>query len=276
MQWWAAVLVVCAWRGEAADLGTEALQAIFPGMDVVATTRHRDDSGKDRWIASPDALAAEAIYQVNGPPANAIERCASENLGSAHFSQSREVRLLLLPWPRTRADYAGVLQYSFIGSNPAGSCWSIGAVIHLARRGPQWEVVERRLVEPHRHNKFEGVQMVDVTGDGVEDLVVEPSFGGPGASGSSLLIFDLSGRRLRPILQTQSRLEFGKDDAYSQKLDPPGSVESGGKSVCFELTVYVKGGRVYSKPRVTHECYPSGTGVDEKQARVINQGLRPL
>lgn len=42
----------------AADLRTDALQAIFPGMDVVATTRHRDDSSKDRWMAYPDALAA--------------------------------------------------------------------------------------------------------------------------------------------------------------------------------------------------------------------------
>jgi len=83
------------------------------------------------------------------------------------------------------------------------------------------------------------------------------------------VVFDLSGRRLRQILATQSRLEYRASDRYSQILDVERSVATGGASVCFELTLY-------DKPRVSHECYPTGTGVDEKQALLLDQGLRPL
>ncbi|HXA52008.1 MAG TPA: hypothetical protein VNV86_16945, partial [Candidatus Acidoferrum sp.] len=100
--------------------------------------------------------------------------------------------------------------------------------------------------------------------------------GGAGSIGTSMLVFDLSGRRLRPILETQSRLEYMTSDRYSQELDVERSVAQEGRSVCFELTVFAKNEKVYPKPHVSHECYPMGTGVDEKQAALLNQGLRPL
>jgi hypothetical protein len=266
MNWrWLTLCMLCG-HVAAADLRQDVLQAIFPPMEVVATTRHRPDS-----LRYPDAFANETIYQVNGPAINEIERCASGGL-----SKSREVQLQVLPWPRTRADLVAVVQYRFIGASPAGACWSIGLVLHISRRGQAFEVLERQLMEPMHHSMFAGVRLLDLNGDGVEELVVEPDAGGTGTFMTSMLLFDLSGRRLRPILETQSRLEYLTTDRYSQDLDVERSVAQEGRSVCFELTVFAKNEKVYAEPHVSHECYPMGTGVDEKQAALLNQGLRPL
>jgi hypothetical protein len=271
MKWWAAVLVMCGGRCDAADLRTEVLQAIFPGMDIVATTRHRDDASRGGVMQYPDAFAPEPIFQVNGAAANEIERCASE--GSPSFS--REVRIRVFDWPRTRVDLLAVVQYRFIGAQPTNVCPSVGMIGHLSRRGTAWQVFERRLVEPDHHWSFAGVNLADVTGDGVPELLLEPKLSGGGGTGTLLQVFDLSGRSLRQILGTDSRADT-PGDRYSQVIDLERSAASGGRSVCFELTVFVKNNRVYSKPRVSHECYPTGTGVDDKQARALNERLRPL
>ncbi|HXA50223.1 MAG TPA: hypothetical protein VNV86_07970, partial [Candidatus Acidoferrum sp.] len=185
---WSIALSILCCNVAAADLRQDALQAIFPAMEIVATTRHRPDS-----LRYPDAFANETIYQVNGPAINEIERCVSGGL-----SKSREVQLQVFPWPRTRADLVAVVQYRFIGASPAGACWSIGLVLHICRRGQAFEVLERQLMEPMHHSMFAGVRLLDVNGDGVEELVVEPDAGGAGSIGTSMLVFDLSGRRLRP------------------------------------------------------------------------------
>jgi hypothetical protein len=265
-------------RAEIADpmLRTAALRTVFPGMDVVATTRRRDDSAQHNGLTFPDAFATSDIYQVNGPANSAIEQCASADMADGKYPKSREVRLILLPWPKTRADVLAVVQYRFIGAHPTVSCSSIGLLAHLARRGPEFEVIEKRLVETQHHTGFAGIRMVDVTGDGIEELVVEPNSGGAGTIGTTLMVFDLSGRRFRQILETESRLEFEVSDRYAQELDPERSAGTAGQSICFDLTVFVKGGKTYAKPHITHECYPVGTGVDEKQAERLNRELRPL
>jgi len=269
-------LIALAWSCAAADLRQDVLRAIFPGMDVVATTRHRDDSSVSGALPYPDAFAAEPIFQVNGAPRNEVERCASDDLLRGHTtSTSREVRLQVFNWPRTRADVLAVLQYRFIGARPSNPCPTIGLLAHLSRRGQTWVLVEGRLVEPDHHWSLASASLADVTGDGVEEFLLESNLTGGGASGTFLQIFDLSGRRLREILATDSRVDT-VGDRYAQTLDPIRSAESGGKSVCFELTVYVKNAKIYTKPRVTHECYPTGTGVDEKQAQMLNEQLRPL
>jgi hypothetical protein len=281
MNWrWLTLCVLCG-NAAGADLRQDILQAVFPAMEVVATTRHRSDLKPSSSLHYTDAFANEPIYQVNGLAINEVERCASEDLSKRRFSESwfsksREVQLQIFPWPRTRADLAAVVQYRFIGASPAGSCWSIGLVLHISRRGQSFEVLERQLMEPMHHSLFATVRLVDLNGDGVEELVVEPDAGGVGSYGTSMLIFDLSGRRLRPILETQSRLEYMTSDRYLQELDVERTLAQEGQSVCFELTVFAKDEKIYSKPHVSHECYPMGTGVDEKQAALLNQGLRPL
>src|SRR5258708_25469365 len=147
---WSIALSMLCCNVDAADLRQDVLQAIFPSMEIVATTRHRPDS-----LRYPDAFAHEVIYQVNGPAINEIERCASGRL-----SRSREVQLQVFPWPRTRADLVAVVQYRFIGVSPAGSCRSIGLVIHLSQRRQAIEVLERHLVEPMHHSMFAGVRLL--------------------------------------------------------------------------------------------------------------------
>ena len=263
------VLLMCGGSCEAADLRQDVLQGIFPEISVVETTRHRDDSSSRNGISYPDAFAGEPIFQVNGAAVNEVEACASG------MSASREVRVLVFNWPRTRADMLAVLQYRFIGAMPTNDCPTIGMVVHLSRRGPGLQVVERRLVEPDHHWSFAGVTLADVTGDGVEELLLEPKLSGGGGVATLLQVFDLSGRRLRQILGTDSRVDT-PGDRYSQTPDLERSRASAGRSVCFELTVFVKDEKTYAKPRVSQECYPTGTGVNEKQAQLLDHWLRPL
>jgi hypothetical protein len=269
MKRWVVALLLFARSGEAAAPLSDVLRAIFPGMDIVATTRHRDDSSTKDGIVYPDAFAGEAIFQVNGPATNDVEQCA------AGASTSRELRVRVFDWPRTRADMLAVVQYRFIGATPTFDCPSIGMVVHLSRRGSALQVMERRLVEPDHHWSFAGVALADVTNDGVEELLVEPKLSGGGGVATALQIFDLSGRRLRQILATDSRVDT-QGDRYSQTIDLERSRADGGRSVCFELTVFVKNDRTLAKPRVSFECYPTGTGVDDKQAQLLDQRLRPL
>ncbi|MBS1855571.1 MAG: hypothetical protein JST11_09425 [Acidobacteria bacterium] len=272
MSRWLCALVVAS-TCCAADLRQEVLQAIFPGMEVVTTTRHRDDSWKDGEIRYPDALAAEAIFQVNGAPANEIEQRAAEVLGEGKWSRRREVRVRVIERPRSESDLLAVVQYRFIAARPAMAYWSIPLLVHLERTGNRWKVVEQRLFETAHHGMIPGLRMVDVTGDDVADLVLETDFGGGGHL-SWLIVFDLSGHSFRPIMQVCSRSETW--DVYSQILDVPRSVAQAGRAICFELTTFVKEGKIFPTPRVSHECYPTGTGVDGREIERLNHQLRPV
>jgi len=280
-----ALILVLVWlsplRAETPPIATpevrdSALRAIFPGLEIAATTRHRDDSGRDQWMGQPDAFGRETVYLVNGPAANEEERCASEDMLKKRFSSTREVRFQVFAWPGVPQDALAVVQYSFIDSVPAGACWSIGLLAHLTRQGAGWEVAERRLLPGHRHSRISGARMVDVTGDAVDDLVVEPDAGGAGTWGTWMLVYDLKQRTLRPILNIPSRMEEATDNYFSEFLDLYGSRGKAGKAVCFRLTVWVKDGKIYPAPRVSFHCVPAGTGVDETEMETLDARLRPI
>jgi hypothetical protein len=63
------------------------------------------------------------------------------------------------------------------------------------------------------------------------------------------------------------------DAVYAPWNEVPAAL---GRAICFELTTYIKDGKVFHTPRVSHECYPTGTGVDEKEAESRTRQLRPV
>src|SRR4051812_1079163 len=162
-------------------LRTQALAAVFPGMQVAvvagkaidATWRPKNLS--KNALTFPDVLALEKVYRVSGKPANEVERCAAAKSGG-----TREARFRLYMWPGAStpgADWLGIVQYKFTGVTPDFQCLSVPLLVHLKRTGAEWRITERFLLDTHGHVGIEGIQLVDLTGDGREELVVDSDAG---------------------------------------------------------------------------------------------------
>ena len=210
-------------------------------------------------IFFPDALAGEHVYRVIGPASGESERCASEDIANPDFQHSglREVSFVAYRWPR-RTDLLAVLQYDFVGASPAGACTSIGRIVHLSMRDSRWTVVGDREVERTHHNGFERVELADLSGDGIGELLVESDWGGGGTTGSSLHIYSIESGRLEQSLETIARV-LSFDGAFMQVLDIPTTQARNATVFCFRKTEYVDAdGKLFRKPRVSLPCYPRG------------------
>src|SRR5260370_26207336 len=195
----------------------QALAGILPGRMVsVEVDREIDSSHRSadprRLVAFPDALAKEKVYRVTGAPANEVERCAAAGKSTGQ----REARLRVYPWPPNGKDgvLLAVVQYAFQGPDPDSSCASIAVLVRLVTAGQKLEVAERFLLDTAKHEGLQNVQLVDLTGDGVEDLVVESDFGEKDASGATIQIFELSHGKLEQVLEHASRMyakEMGQE-----------------------------------------------------------------
>jgi hypothetical protein len=245
------------------DLRMTALRAIFPGMRISLVPGKRI------------ALAKESVYRVVGKATNESEECASEDLRTAgKFVDVRLLRFQMFRWPNSSGLLA-VLQYNFEGANPAGPCWSVGFLARMEDIGGQWKVQERYSLNAHHQSMLMSVRLLDLTGDGVDELVVEPNFGGAGTWGSSLQIFDLSHSRFEEILYAVSRISQGIDEMYTQALDVPKTIKQGGAQFCFTKTTMFEGGKPAIPIRITKPCYKRGEGVDGKQSDERNKMLKP-
>jgi hypothetical protein len=192
------------------------------------------------------------------------------------FSNTRQLRFRLFRWPKKDdAGLLAVLQYDFRGANPAGSCPSIGLLVHLVRSPASWAVKEQYLLDTVHQHSLQGIRLLDLTGEGADELVVESSLGGAGTSASRLHVFDLSQGRLDEVLETPSRMQYMTDEWYTQILDLDRSRESHGQQFCFSKTTLFEGGEALGAPRVTRPCYKRGDGVDSGWVQERNKMLTP-
>ena len=122
---------------------------------------------------------------------------------------------------------------------------------------------------------MQGIRLLDLTGDGTDELVIESNFGGAGTVESSLQVFDLSLGRLHEVLDTESRMQYMTDDWYTQTLDVNRTRERHGQRFCFLKTTLFEKGKELRPPRVTRPCYKRGDGVDSGGARLRNKKLTP-
>lgn len=260
------------------SLRMEALAAVFPGaMITIAVDRALDLTHRSlevsRTVIFPDALAKEKIYRVTSAPANEIERCAAAGKPIGQ----REVRFRLHGWPgRNVSELLGVFQYAFTGREPDWSCASVGLIVRLVRNGEKLEVAERFLLDAQKHESLQNVQLVDLTGDGSAELIVESEVGDPHRIGSTILIFDLSQSRLEEIMEQVSRLHAKAPVAelYKQELDISRSQRMKGEQFCFTRTVYREDGAWFPNPKVTKPCYARGRGVNEEENRKRMEHLK--
>jgi hypothetical protein len=251
------------------------LRAIFPGMQISLVPGKRiDDSSPQNTSAYElgfvDALAKENVYRVVGHAMNEAEQCAAEDLQIAgKFSDSRVLRFLIYHWPQS-SDLLAVLQYNFEGSNPAGSCWSVGFVARL------WSVKDRYSLNAHHHSMLLSVRLLDVSGSGVPTLIVEPDFGGAGTYGSTIEILNLNHPKFEEALNVVSQISWEMDEIYTQVLDVPRTIRLGGTRFCFTKTMMFEKGQPLMPPRITAPCYKRGEGVDVRESEERNKMLTSL
>ncbi|MEO8130229.1 MAG: hypothetical protein ABI822_24210 [Bryobacteraceae bacterium] len=208
----------------------QALAAAFPGRQIsLVPGKTVDATWKPKNLTKnslgfPDAMAHEKVYQVTA-------------VG--------DVRLQLYKWPA--AGWLAVVQSH---SGPL--------LLHLAQ---DWKVKERVTLDAHGQSTFQGIRLVDLTGDGRDELVLESDFAEQDAVGSNMHIYDLTQGHFDELLDMASRMSASvmKDEQYLQVLDVPRSVKEKGKQYCFVKTME---GKWFPAPRVSSVCYPRGRGVE--------------
>jgi hypothetical protein len=262
------------------NLRMSALRAIFPGMQIFLVPAKRIDNSRTikrgaRELDSPDGLATENEYRVVGAPMNEVEKEASEAILTAKSSSTRLIRFQLFRWPSTTGLLA-VLQYKFEDASPSMACPSIGLLVNLANVEGTWTVGDRYLLETEHHFSLQSIRMLDLNGDGVDELIVESDFGGAETWGTNLLVFDLSHVKFEELFSTTSRISFSTDDMYQQILDVPRTVQQRGLRYCFTKTTMVEATETFRPPRITRPCYRSDEGEAHDDAEERNKMLTPL
>ena len=205
---------------------------------------------------------------VTGEPVGPSERCAAEDMVKSidrktpALSRVRELRFKVFALPSTH-DAIAVVQYGFTAANPAGSCWSVGRVIRLSLQKTGWQVIQDRVLEEQHHTRLEDIQMIDLDGDELDELVVDMNWGGaPSIVGSSLLTYSLQQGKLEERLRVTSRFG-GEEGAFEQKLDVAATKASHGERFCFRRTEYAEAHyKLLSKPKISTPCYPKYEGVE--------------
>jgi hypothetical protein len=118
--------------------------------------------------------------------------------------------------------------------------------------------------------------MVDLNGDGVDELVVESDFGGAGTWGTRFLVFEPRHNKFEEIFSGTSRISYEIDDIYKEVLDVPKTLRQRGERFCFTKTTMVEATETFYPLRITKPCYRSDRFEAHPDAEERNKMLTPL
>lgn len=244
-----------------ADLGRleTVLKDIFPGAVVTREwDMHLDSTYSVGSIEYPDALRREPVFFVTGTK-------ATTRTGTERYTGPRLVRLKLfaLPAAHSPVRLLGILQYRFL--DPAISAGSsVSTAVLLEEGTPTWRVASQFTLDTMHHSTVTGIQLVDLDGDGREELLLDSQSGGAETIASVLIVFQLAQGLLQPILLNTTRLQQGSESnrqEYTQVLDIGAAIQARATQFCFAKTAYAEGVPL-AKPRRTRACYARGEGLD--------------
>jgi hypothetical protein len=248
----------------------KVVAAMFPGMSITATDKSfKGSPGQTRFgpvvLSYTDPFAGETIYRVTGAPRTGNENCASQDVASLSRSFVRE--LMVRVYLFGMRDYIAVAQYSFIGVSPAGACWSIAQIAFITNHNAALQLSSAFEPNTTHHAAVNRIEFPSLAGEASQQLLIESDVGGGDFTGSDLFVFDLSNRRLAPILET---LAFSSDwtkeepEVFTQSLDLSRTRSLHGRQFCFTKTTYVVDDGKVSPPKITHPCYRRGEGVERQ------------
>lgn len=256
-----------------------ALRAIFPGMQISLLEGKRID---DSWpeqprpaeLNGPDALAKESVYRVIGKPTNEAEKQASAPTLSGNPTITRLIRFQIFRWPDSTGLLA-VLQYKFEDAIPSLACPSLGLLVQLANVNGTWEVRDRYLLETMHHFSLKTIRMLNLSGEGSDQLAIESDFGGDETWGTNMLIFNL-GARLERIFETTSQISYQTNDLFTQALDVPETINRHAQEFCFTKTTTFEDGVLFKPARISKVCYKPGEDAEAKDSEERNKMLAPF
>lgn len=260
-----------------------ALRVIFPGMQISLLDGKRIN---DSWPEQPrerarpfeldsqDALANENVYRVVGRATNEAEKQASTQLITGKSSTTRLLRFQIFPWPNSTGLLA-VLQYKFEDAVPSMACPSLGLLVQLANVNGVWEVRDRYLLETMHHFSLKTLRMLNLSGAGADELVIESDFGGAETWGTNILVFDL-GAKLERVFETTSQISYKTNDRFTQALDVPETIQRGGQEFCFTKTTMFEDGLLFDPARISKVCYKPSEDPDSQESEERNKMLAPF
>jgi hypothetical protein len=91
-----------------------------------------------------------------------------------------------------------VLNYSFLNANPARCCVAIGEVLLLSSTADR--ILDTLDQMPNDFTTFTSVRFLDPDGSGADKLMIAADFSGAGITGVDMAIFDVSHRKLNPMI----------------------------------------------------------------------------
>jgi hypothetical protein len=256
-----------------------AIRAIFPGMQIsVLEGKRIDDSWPEQprpaELNGPDALAKESVYRIIGRPTNEAEKQASAPTLSGNPTTTRLVRFQIFHWPESTGLLA-VLQYKFEDAIPSLACPSLGLLVQLANVNGSWEVRDRYLLETMHHFSLKTIRMLNLSGEGADQLAIESDFGGDETWGTNILIFSL-GARLERIFETTSQISYQTNDLFTQVLDVPETINRHAQEFCFTKTTTFEDGVLFKPVRISKVCYKPGEDAEAKESEERNKMLAPF
>jgi len=244
-------------------LHLEVLAKLFPGLTVRPLQGRTVDTGHTEGVKHPipfpDGFARAAVYQVVGSAATELEVCASRRDTARKAELPREVRLQLYRWPvGAPSELLAVVQYRFPNAEPGPRCTSIAYLAHTTGEGAGREILELEALNPWRHFALQSVQLVDLTGDGIPELLVESDTGDQSINATELRIYELAEGDFHRLFSTQTRWNSEPTDntVWTQTLDLARTQRERARRLCFEKTVFADSGKWFAGPKVTRPCYP--------------------
>jgi hypothetical protein len=95
-------------------------------------------------------------------------------------------------------------------------------------------VKDRYLFDTVHHADAPDARLLDLAGDGFDELLVESDWGGAGTRVNELHVFDLRRGRFDEILAEYSSIR-SDEETYTQKLDLAGTRSNRGARFCFKV-----------------------------------------
>jgi len=181
------------------------------------------------------------------------------------FSSVRHVRMRVYPWGgNASSGFMAVTDYAFGFSDhggPCARCVAIPRLVRVTRSEGRLRAVANLFLDTNDHVSLQGVQLLDLDGDGVPELIVESDGAGGASHMSHLIVCSLARGRFDQWLRVESRFRHYSEEEYTQQFDAARTRDAKAARFCFIKTTYAAGNGALLSPSVSHPCYPRLTGV---------------
>jgi hypothetical protein len=205
-----------------------------------------------------DALAGESEYEVTGPPDKFEEASADVFLAGAP-SKTRRVRFRAYEIETESSGfptYVALAHYTFPGNElPSICCEWFTRLFVLSRQPTRWTADHTDWSLTERAKAVTSFRLVDLDGDGREDVVVEAEQTAASHRGLSMTIFGVAGSRLTKLAEVETRSSNDWSHVqFSRELDLVKTRAAAGKTIFFRSAVYGTEEKQFPAPRMEEEA----------------------